>query len=346
MKEMFFVTGANGHLGFNICQILRANKYHVRGLIIDSDSPRRLEELGVEVFRGDVTKPHTLSPFFANIEPDTTSYLIHTAGIVSITNKNLNVLYRVNFEGTKNVIKSAKEARIDRIVYVSSVHAIPENKDNDVIIEPTFFDENLVVGEYAKTKAITSKYVKNQAKKGLDIVLVHPSGIIGPGDQGHGHLTMMVEDYLNGLLTSRVKGAYDFVDVRDVAQGTIQAALKGKKGESYILSGHLIDLSQFFEVLRKLSGKNTIINVLPTWFARISAPLAELYYKLLRKPPIYSKYSLYTIQSNAQFSYLKAQKVLDYSPRPFEETIKATMKWLLTEGRIKKKKVANFVKKY
>lgn len=346
MKTMFLVTGANGHLGYNICQILRANKYLVRGLIIESDSSDRLEELGVSVFRGDVTKPHTLTSFLSDIEPETRAYLIHTAGIVSITNKNLNVLYRVNFEGTKNVIKAAKEALIDRIVYVSSVHAIPENKDNDVIVEPTFFDENLVVGEYAKTKAITSEYVKNQAKKGLDIVLVHPSGIIGPGDQGHGHLTMMVEDYLNGQLTSRVRGAYDFVDARDVAQGTIQAALDGKKGESYILSGHLVDLSQFFDVLRRLSGKKSIINVLPTWFARLSAPIAELYYKLLRKPPIYSKYSLYTINSNAHFSYLKAQQALNYSPRPFEETIKATMKWLYTEGRIKKKKVAEFVKNY
>ena len=93
---------------------------------------------------------------------------------------------------------------------------------------------------------------------------------------------MMIEDYLNGQLTSRVKGAYDFVDVRDVARGVLGAALRGKSGESYILSGHLVDLKVFFDLLRKLSGRTRNINVLANMvctyfcpFSRILLPTAE-----------------------------------------------------------------------
>jgi dihydroflavonol-4-reductase len=155
---------------------------------------------------------------------------------------------------------------------------------------------------------------------------------------------MMIEDYLNGQLTSRVKGAYDFVDVRDVARGVLGAALKGRSGESYILSGHLVDLKVFFDLLRKLSGRTRIINVLPTWFAHISAPLAEFYYRLRRRPPIYSKYSLYTISSNAYFSSAKAESELGYQKTSFEDTIKATVKWLSDSGKIKHKRVNLYIK--
>ncbi|MDY0277928.1 MAG: NAD-dependent epimerase/dehydratase family protein [Acholeplasma sp.] len=343
MKKLFLVTGANGHLGYNVCLLLKEDGYDVRTLVLESDNPERLNSLGVEVFFGDVTNPTTLEDFFTVPNRETT-YLIHCAGIVSITNKNLDLLYKVNFEGTQNITKLFKDKQLFKMVYVSSVHAIKEEAEGQTIAEPDQFDEKFIVGEYAKSKAKTSNYIKQQAFSGLNICLVHPSGIFGPGDAGQGHLTMMIEDYLNGQLTSRVKGAYDFVDVRDVARGTIQAALVGHRGESYILSGHRIDLNQFFETLRKLSGKKGIINVLPTWFAKLSIPFATLYYKLRKKPPIYSKYSLYTLQTNAVFSTAKAEAELGYKKTPFEQSIKATIKWLNDEGRIKSEKVKKYIK--
>jgi len=343
MPKLFLVTGANGHLGYNICLFLKSENYNVRALILNNDDPKRLEDLGVEVVKGNVTVPASLTSFFAVEDPDET-YLIHCAGIVSITDKNLELLYKVNYEGTRNIIKLFQKYGLFKMVYVSSVHAIKEKAEGEMVFEPEIFNEKDVVGEYAKSKAKTSSFVKKQAKTGLNIVLVHPSGIVGPGDLGNGHLTMMIEDYLNGYLTSRVKGAYDFVDSRDVAKGVCEAALLGRRGESYILAGHRIDLKQFFDTLRQLSGKTTVVNILPSWFAKLFAPLAEFYYKLRGKPPIYSKYSLYTLQSNANFSSLKAETELGYTKTPFADTIKATIKWLYLEGRIKNKKVKKYIK--
>lgn len=343
MRNIYLVTGANGHLGFNVCLLLRSENEEVHALILPSDNEERLISLGVKVFKGDVTDISTLEHFF-NSGIGKEVCVIHCAGIVSIVNKQLELLYKVNFEGTKNILSMFEKKHFKRMIYVSSVHAIPELEKGKTIEEVNTFDENLVVGEYAKSKALTSKYVLQKAGEGLNIVLVHPSGIIGPGDNGNGHLTMMVEDYLNGRLTSRVKGAYDFVDVRDVARGILSACQNGKSGECYILSGHRVDLNLMFETLRKVSGKKGIINVLPTWFARASAPLAEIYYKLRGKPPIYSKYSLHTIQSNAYFSSFKAEKELAYTKTEFVDTIKATAKWLDEQGRIKSKAVSKYIK--
>lgn len=341
--QQFLVTGANGHLGYNVCLLLKSEGYLVRALVLPHDDATRLEQLGVDVFRGDVTKPSSLEHFFNCGHPSET-LLIHCAGIVSITNKNVAHLYKVNVEGSHHIVEMFKKYQLAKMVYVSSVHAIPEGEKGSLITEPASFDGGQVVGDYAKSKATTSEYMKKQAREGVPIVLVHPSGIIGPFDEGHGHLTMMIEDYLNGQLTSRVKGAYDFVDVRDVARGVLGAALKGRSGESYILSGHLVDLKVFFDLLRKLSGRTRMINVLPTWFAHISAPLAEFYYRLRRRPPIYSKYSLYTISSNAYFSSAKAESELGYQKTSFEDTIKATVKWLSDSGKIKHKRVNRYIK--
>lgn len=338
MKTLILVTGANGHLGYNICLRLRKLHYDVRALVLPNDDLDRLTYLGVTVVPGDVTDTSTLGPFFDGVDQYDKVHLIHAAGIVSISSKKIDLLHKVNFEGTKNIIDCVFQYNIDRFLYVSSVHAIEEAPMQDVISETTEFDEEKVLGDYAKSKAKTTKYVRSRMADGLNAIIVHPSGIVGPYDYGNGHLTMMIEEYLNGKLTSRVKGGYDFVDVGDVANGVIDALFKGEIGEHYILSGHYVDLDDFFKLLKQYAGKKYLIHVLPTWFARICAPLAELYYRLRGKPPIYSKYSLYTIESNAKFSSEKAHKAFGYTPRPFETTIQNTVRWLVFAGRIKNKR--------
>jgi len=340
------VTGANGHLGNSIVRILRNQNHLVRGLILSSDSDKMLKKLGAEAYKGDVRKKETLEPLFdytnLNQIPEEI-IVIHSAGIVSISAKKNPLLEDVNIKGTKNVADLSLEHHVNKFIYISSVHAIPERENSEVISEIESFDPSLVQGAYAKTKAIATQYVLDQVKNGLNAIIVHPSGIIGPYDFGKAHMTMMFEDYLNGYLTSRINGAYDFVDVRDVASGVAQAIVSGKIGTCYILSGHRTTLKDLFDRLRLLSGKKLRINVLPMWFARFTAPLAELYYKIRKLPPIYTAYSLYTLESNSYFSYERAHIDLNYVPRPFDETLCDTMKWLVSENRIRPQKVIHFI---
>ena len=239
MKRYYLLTGANGHLGHTIAAKLREAGEEVRGLVLPNDPHPAPVLSGVELMEGDVCKPETLEPFF-HVEPDEEGprevVVIHTAGLISISSRRSDRVRAVNVEGTRNVVDMCMRHHVSRLVHVSSVHAIPEGKAGEPIVEAARFDPGEVEGLYAKTKAEASQLVLDAAAQGLDAVIVHPSGILGPGDFGQGHLTQMIADYLNGRLVACVKGGYDFVDVRDVADGVIAAAEKGRAGECYILS--------------------------------------------------------------------------------------------------------------
>ena len=346
MAKLFIVTGGNGHLGNTIVRMLKNQNHEVRALILPSDSNKLLRSLKAAVYYGDIRKIETLEPLF---DLHDTSFsmddviVIHTAGIVSISAKKHPILEAVNVQGTKNIADLCLKYDVSKLIYISSVHAIPELNNNQVITEISQFNPDLVVGAYAKTKAEASQYILDLSKKGLKAIIIHPSGIIGPNDYGHAHMTMMIEDYLNGFLTSRINGAYDFVDVRDVASGIIQSATSGTIGDSYILSGHRIDLDTLFNQLRALSGRKRKIHVLPMWFAKLSAPLAEMFYKIRKLPPIYTSYSLYTLESNSFFSYEKARIDLNYQPRSLDETLYDTVKWLVKQNRVKRLRILKFI---
>lgn len=344
MDNLYIVTGANGHLGNTIIRDLRNEAKNVRALILKNDNDKLLKSLGAQIVYGDVRDEKTLDELFENKE-NRNLYVIHAAGIVSITRKKNKLLYDVNVNGTKLITDYALKNNVEKFIYVSSVHAIPEKPNNETIKEVKYFDYNIVVDDYAKSKAIASNYVIEKINEGLNGLIVHPSGIIGPYDYGRAHMTMMIEEYMNGYLTSRVDGAYDFVDVRDVSKGIISALYKGRIGETYILSGHRVHLKEMFEILQKLSGRKRKINVLPKWFAKLAAPLAELFYRIRKLPPIYTNYSLYTLDSNSHFSNEKARENLDYSPRALKETLFDTTYFLKEQKRIKNKRVLLKMKK-
>lgn len=335
MNKRYIVTGACGHLGNTIVRRLVAAGQEVRGLVLPEESAEALTGVPVQLYRGDVCDTESLTPLFKN-EPEAEQIVIHTAGIVTIASKHSEKVRRVNVEGTANIIQMCLEHGVRRLVHVSSVHAIPEKTAGGTICEVAHFSPDDVVGLYAKTKAEATQLVLDSTRElGLDAVVVHPSGIIGPGDYGHGHLTQMVMDYLDGRLTACVKGGYDFVDVRDVADGCIAAAERGRTGECYILSNRFFEVRDILNKLHVVSGRKALRVVLPTWFAKASAPLAELYYKLRKQPPLFTRYSLYTLGSNASFSHEKATAALQYRPRPIEVTLEDTVAWLLAHNRVR-----------
>lgn len=148
---------------------------------------------------------------------------------------------------------------------MSSVHAIPEMAYRETIYEAGFFSAASVVGGYAKTKAEATQSVLDASRKGLQAVIVHPSGIIGPYDKGNNHLVQLVIEYMNGKLPVCVKGGYDFVDVRDVAAGCLLAAEKGKQGQCYILSGHYLSIQDMLSGAGKYCNKKSCRQFLSFW---------------------------------------------------------------------------------
>ncbi|MEG1742978.1 MAG: NAD-dependent epimerase/dehydratase family protein [Clostridia bacterium] len=331
MKTVYLVTGAYGHLGNAVVKKLLENNCSVRAFAIESDKEKSVFGDTIETIFGDIRKIDDLEKLFV-FDYQCEKIVIHLAGIVSIASKFNQDIYDVNVGGTKNVVALCKKYKVKKLVHISSVHAIPEPKNGGIITEVSHFDPNDVTGLYAKTKSEATQAVLDSVSCGLDASVIHPSGIFGPFDNGKGHLTQLVIDFMNGSLFASVKGGYDFVDVRDVADGIFACIEKGKKGECYILSNKYFEICEILRILHKITGKKDVKLVIPMWLAKFTAPLSEYYYKLKKQPPLYTAYSLYTLSSNAIFSHEKASKELGFSTRPMEDTLADTVSWILNKN--------------
>lgn len=333
MKTIYLVTGAAGHLGNTVVNMLVDEGKSVRALVLPFDTEARQIPKIVDVFTGDICNKESIrSAFITN--PDEQLIVIHTAGIVSIASKYLQAVYDVNVFGTKNIVELCNENNVKKLVYVSSVHALPELSNKCIIGEIDFFDPENVIGLYAKTKSEATAIVLSAGSEGLDVSVVHPSGICGPYDYGNGHTTQLLMDFYKGTLTAGIKGGYDFVDVRDVARGIITCCDKGRPMECYILSNQYFSVEEMFKIFHEVTGKRKITTILPMWFVKGTAKLSELYYKIIKQTPLYTAYSLYTLSSNSNFTHEKADRELDYTVRPFRETVEDTVNWLKSQKRL------------
>lgn len=230
------VTGASGHIGNVLVRDLINKKYEVKAFVLKNENVDYLKKLNVEICYGDVRDLESLKNAFRGAD-----IVFHLAGIIDIGTVNKKFIHSINVDGTKNVLQACREEKVKKLVYTSSVHAIPEKPKEEVITEITEFSENKVKGLYAKTKAMATKYLLENVSQDLEnnpeIIIVHPSGVIGPFEYIPSNLGQLVIDCSNKKIGAYLEGGYNFVDVRDVANGIVLAAEKGKNGECYILAG-------------------------------------------------------------------------------------------------------------
>ncbi len=342
-RKMYLVTGASGHLGSVLVRRILEEGSSVRALVLPGEE--KFVPPGAEVFSGDITDASSLARFFPEgANSDIT--LVHSASIVSIASREHPRLWEVNVNGAENVFRFAKERGVGRTVYVSTVHAIPERPHHEEISEPSVFTENAdgVVGGYARSKAAATALALRFAQEGLNLSVVFPSGIIGPGDTQKRNLSVRsIRAMVSGRIPCAVRGGYDFVDVRDVADGILTVAERGISGEGYILSGRYATIAELFSIARRFADRirlgksgateNQVCDAnglgtaaakrafcIPYCVAKFMAPAAEFFVRLTGGEPVITPYSVYTLQTNARFSRAKAE-ALGYSPRSIEESI-------------------------
>lgn len=323
------VTGASGHVGNVLVRELVKKGYEVTALIHENENIDYLKELNVVIKHGDVRDLKSLEDAFRGNQ-----IVFHLAGIVDIGSMKKNLIYDVNVNGTKNVYEACKKEKIKRLVYTSSVHAIPEKRKGETITETKSFSSKLVKGTYAKTKAEATKFLLENYNDDMEIVIVHPSGIIGPYEYITTNLGQLIIDAAHKKIGAYLEGGYDFVDVRDVVNGIILAAEKGKNGECYILSGHYISVKDLLQKLEEITNVKAPKFKIARWFAYITGFFAELHYKRLKQKPLFTSYSVYTLGTNSNFSSEKAKKELGYKTRELDETLIDTVNWFKKQGKI------------
>ena len=329
MFDKYLVTGATGFLGRVVAEELVRRKAQVHALVLHDDPYTDLLPKEVRTVIGDVCDKSSLSDFFA--DADSRTCVIHCAGIVSVASRPGPRLYQVNVGGTWKVLRQCMEHDVGKMVYVSSVHAIPEKPKGCIISEDCEFSPGLVDGDYAKSKAAATELVFDAAERGLNASIVFPSGIIGPGDLQGGSFTSMAKSFLSGKLPFAVRGGYDFVDVRDVANGILACFESGEPGKGYILSGCYVTIRRMLQLVGKAAKLKYRSICLPLGLARLAAPYYERRSLRERKPLFFTPYSVSVLASNGQFSHAAASERFAYQPRPIEETLGDMTAWLLNQ---------------
>jgi len=319
---MILVTGAGGHLGNVLVRELVARKEKVRAMILPGENLTSLEGLEVEIFEGNILDKARLLQACEGVD-----LVFHLASLVAITEDKIDLMRRVNVEGTQNVIDAARETGVRRLVYTSSIHALQRPEPDVTIDESLQFDPVNPAGPYDRTKAQATLLVLKAAEEGLDAVVVCPTGVIGPYDFKRSELGEMMLSWMKKGPSLSVQGKFDFVDVRDVALGHILAAEKGKRGETYLLSGEQLQISVMRSLVQQAAGIDTTEIKFPARLAAFVAPLAEFFYKITRTKPKFTRYSIETLRSNSKISSHKAQRELGYKPRRLYDTIKETVDW-------------------
>ena len=331
MFDRYLVTGATGFLGRAVVELLTAMGARVTALVLPGDPAAHTLPREAKVVDGDVCKRDSLRAFFQ--DGGKNACVIHCAGMVAVRTSPGKKLWKVNVDGTGNILALCRDQDIGRLVYVSSVHAIPERKKGQVMTEVRELSPQRVSGPYAKSKAEATALVLEAAKNGMNACVVHPSGIVGPGDTAMGSMNSMIVSFCKGRLPIGVKGGYDFVDVRDVARGIVSCCSRGRAGECYILSGEYVPIPKMLKLLARETGRKPIRLFVPAFLARIIAPFAEGISLLRHEKPYFTPYAVSVLFSNGHFSHAKAMAELSYAPRPFEKTLRDTLTWLKATGR-------------
>lgn len=328
---MNLVTGATGHIGNVLVRLLNEHGERVRAMIMSGEDPSPLNGLDVEVVEADVLDYQSLLKAFADIE-----VVYHLAGIISILPGKDHMVQAVNVSGTRNVIQAARSCGVRRLVYTSSIHALQRVPEGIMIDESVPFDVEHAISSYDSSKASASISVLNAVQAGMDAVIVCPTGVIGPYDFRLSEMGQLILDCVDQKPMLYVDGAYDFVDVRDVAQGLILAGEKGRCGENYILSGERIEVPDIIKIVQEVLGGRLFSLKIPFSLARFSANFTPLYYRLTHGKPRFTSYSLATLTANSNISHSKAHLELGFSPRPLRESLADTVKWFLKNKPSKK----------
>lgn len=317
------VTGANGYLGYSLVKELTSRGENVR-LLMRKERPE-LAVFGGEIMLGDINDYDYLLRAFEGAQT-----VYHVAGMIDITGTKDDLVWKVNYDGTVNVVEACKKCGVKNLVFVSSVDCIPVNDDMHPIRETSRFDTACLSDAYGKSKAAASQYVINSNTASLKTVVVQPSCVIGPDDIYHNNsVCTLVSLYEKGIfMVSLDFGAYNFVDVRDVAAGMISAAEKGRGGESYFLSGETLTVDEFIATLAEINGKNPPkVKMSKTTLLHL-CPEISLFFKTMHWPPVLTPFSINKICENCDFSYEKAANELGYSPRSAKESLRDTVNWL------------------
>lgn len=322
------VTGATGHLGAATVRHLLAHGIEVRALHHPESDLKTLEEIAAEPFAADILEPEQLRCAFDGVDA-----VVHLAGLISIDGDRDGLVTRTNVEGARNVAEACLAAGVRKLVHISSIHAFKPSPQLSLLDEAApRADETSHA--YDRSKAAGEDAVRMVATKGLDLVILNPTGLIGPYDFNLSLTGRMLCQVFAGGVPLIIQGGFDWIDTRDVA-GAIRAALRPEARGQYLLCGHWATVSELVQLCGEVSGIRKRRFAVPWQLARLGVPLELMKSRLTGSPPGYTGESLAILRdSRDNCCCEKAERELGFKARPLAQTISDAHAWYRAAGFI------------
>ncbi len=328
MIEHALVTGGLGFIGRHLVDYLRSQGSRVRILDIATSELAPWDD--VEIYQGSVTDPVTVKGSLEGIDT-----VFHLAANAQLWARDKQVFNQVNYRGSCSVFKACLDTGVKRVVHTSTEAVLTSCRRR--IPAPVTEAVNLTLedmaGAYCESKWLAEQAALEYVQKGVPIVIVNPTLPIGPGDTQLTPPTRMVLGYLKGEYPAFVESHFNFIDVRDLAQGHYLAALNGNVGERYILGHTNIRLSEFLRILESLTGSPMPQQRIPYLLAWVVSIVQETWADYVtHQPPDAPLTGVKLAWGSLPFSNAKAIQELGLTCRPLPESLSDAIYWYRTQG--------------
>ncbi len=323
----FLVTGATGKVGNAVARRLAERGDEVVALVRDVAAARQALPAGIELVAGDVTEVASIQAAASGADG-----VFNCMGIYEQWVGDDSIFDRVNAQGALNVAASARLAGARRVVHTSTIDVFHAEPGGTVTEE--------VVADYPKgtayerSKQHAEELVLGEASEGIEVVLVNPGGVYGPGPWAGAGLDAAIRDAIRRRLPACPPGGLSTAFVDDVADGHLAAFERGRPGERYLLADGFATIRELCAAAVEEAGRGWVPPTLPRGAARGLVALGEGVSRLIRRPPLLPRGQLDFLLWEAHADSAKAQRELGFSPTPWREGVSRTVRWMAQEDRI------------
>jgi len=323
------VTGATGFIGNRLVNELLnlGNEVHI--LARSKGKAEQLFENEVTFFNGDLMDTDIIYEASYGCE-----VIFHLAAFANIWSKDKMLAYKTNVTGTKNILEAAFQNKVKKVVFTSSAAVFPPSENGEEIDERFALPQNYLT-DYETTKAQAEHLCLEYCQKGLDVVIVNPPRVFGPGLLNKSNsVTILIKKYISGnwhIIPGNGDSVGNYVFIDDVINGHILAMQKGIPGEKYILGGTNITFNDFFDILSKVNGKKYRLFHLPYPLILVVSKFEFVMAESFGKNPLITPPWAKRYIQNRPLSSKKAITQLKYNITPLDEGFRKTIEWLKSE---------------
>jgi dihydroflavonol-4-reductase len=329
------VTGANGHVGNNVCRLLVERGEPVRAMIRASADPEPLRALDVEIVRGDILDADSTARAVAGC-----GRVYHTAaGFVMWSRDPERDIIRPSVDGTRHVLEAAAKAGVEKVLYTSTTGTMGFLDTPDRTLDETCFNTNPHT-HYVRGKIAAENEAFAIARRTtLPLSSIHPGLILGPRFWKLSESVRQVADFVQRGMPIYFDGGFGIVDVEDVARGALLAMDRGGDCERYIVSGENVTVKAFFALLSELTGVKAPTIKFPVAALRVLAGAMELGAKVTGSRPLLDRSQVDEFAGKyGYFDSSRAERELGYAYRSARDTLRRTVAWLVDKGFVTAKR--------